>query len=101
MIIGSRGADNCLATAKFVPNSKEFTGPASPGTSCRRSDKSDSSRQAAADLRLPSAATTGGETYMTYTTRRLLLAGAGALAVALAAAPALAQKKYEDGRQGQ
>jgi branched-chain amino acid transport system substrate-binding protein len=34
---------------------------------------------------------------MKYTTRRLLIAGAGALAVALAAAPASAQKKYDEG----
>jgi branched-chain amino acid transport system substrate-binding protein len=34
---------------------------------------------------------------MTLTTRRLLLAGAGALALTLAAAPASAQKKYDEG----
>jgi branched-chain amino acid transport system substrate-binding protein len=34
---------------------------------------------------------------MTQTTRRLLLAGSGALALALAAAPVSAQKKYDEG----
>jgi branched-chain amino acid transport system substrate-binding protein len=34
---------------------------------------------------------------MTLTTRRLLLAGSGALALALAASPVSAQKKYDDG----
>jgi branched-chain amino acid transport system substrate-binding protein len=34
---------------------------------------------------------------MTQTTRRLLLAGTGALALAVAAAPASAQKKYDEG----
>jgi branched-chain amino acid transport system substrate-binding protein len=34
---------------------------------------------------------------MTQTTRRLLLAGTGALALALAASPASAQKKYDEG----
>src|SRR5438552_13199969 len=34
---------------------------------------------------------------MTQTTRRLLLAGTGALALALAASPVSAQKKYDEG----
>ena len=34
---------------------------------------------------------------MMHTTRRLMIAGSGALALALAASPVSAQKKYDDG----